>query len=88
MKPNWLVFMLRLSTGDTIYVQYLVPTLIMSRQSDQLPKVMSLDLAMPHNLHHVDPSPTASRQSDSGPKCMQIRLQTTLVRHAVGQSHV
>ena len=40
MKPNWLVFMLRLSTGDTVYVQYLVPTLIMSRQSDQLPKVM------------------------------------------------
>ena len=47
MKPNWLVFMLRLSTGDTIYVQYLVPTLIMSRQSDQLPKVMSLMLQCP-----------------------------------------
>ena len=68
MKPNWLVFMLRLSTGDTIYVQYLVPTLIMSRQSDQLPKVMSSHVAVPHYTHRVVPTPTASRQNDQQPR--------------------
>jgi hypothetical protein len=35
MKPRWLVFALTLPTEDVLFVQYTVPTIIMSRQCDQ-----------------------------------------------------
>lgn len=39
MKPRWLVFALTLPTEDVLFVQYTVPTIIMSRQCDQHSKV-------------------------------------------------
>ena len=39
MKPRWLVIAAVLPTQDVMYVQYNVPTIIMSRSCDQLPKV-------------------------------------------------
>ena len=38
MKPRWLVIAAVLPTQDVMYVQYNVPTVIMSRSCDQLPK--------------------------------------------------
>ena len=45
MKPRWLVFALALPTDDVIFVQYTVPTIVMSRQCDQTPRVSLIDLA-------------------------------------------
>ena len=39
MKPRWLVFALTLPTQDVIFMQYTVPTILMSRQCDQQGKV-------------------------------------------------
>ena len=39
MKPRWLVFALALPTEDVIFVQYTVPTIVMSRQCDQTARV-------------------------------------------------
>ena len=39
MKPRWLVFALALPTDDVIFVHYTVPTIVMSRQCDQTPRV-------------------------------------------------
>ena len=41
MKPRWLLFALTLPTDDVIFVQYTVPTIVMSRQCDQTPRVSS-----------------------------------------------
>ena len=38
MKPRWLVIAAVLPTQDVMYVQYNVPTIVMSRSCDQLPK--------------------------------------------------
>ena len=38
MKPRWLVIAAVLPTQDVMYVQYNVPTIIMSRACDQLTK--------------------------------------------------
>jgi hypothetical protein len=35
MKPRWLAFALTLPTDDVLFVQYTVPTIVMSRQCDQ-----------------------------------------------------
>ncbi|KAK9841774.1 hypothetical protein WJX81_002131 [Elliptochloris bilobata] len=40
MKPRWLVFALTLPTEDVLFVQYTVPTIIMSRQCDQHSKAL------------------------------------------------
>ena len=42
MKPRWLLFALTLPTDDVIFVQYTVPTIVMSRQCDQTPRVRNL----------------------------------------------
>ncbi|KAK9806326.1 hypothetical protein WJX72_010360 [[Myrmecia] bisecta] len=42
MKPRWLVFALTLPTDDVMFVQYTVPTIVMSRQCDQQGKALSL----------------------------------------------
>ena len=47
MKPRWLVFALTLPTEDVLFVQYTVPTIIMSRQCDQHSKVGSLQIDCP-----------------------------------------
>ena len=39
MKPRWLAFALTLPTDDVLFVQYTVPTIVMSRQCDQHNKV-------------------------------------------------
>jgi len=39
MKPRWLLFALTMLTDDVIFVQYTVPTIVMSRQCDQTPRV-------------------------------------------------
>ncbi len=39
MKPRWLAFALTLPTDDVLFVQYTVPTIVMSRQCDQHSKV-------------------------------------------------
>ncbi len=39
MKPRWLVIAAVLPSQDVMYVQYNVPTIIMSRACDQLTKV-------------------------------------------------
>ena len=41
MKPRWLAFALTLPTDDVLFVQYTVPTIVMSRQCDQHSKVRS-----------------------------------------------
>ena len=45
MKPRWLVFALTLPTEDVLFVQYTVPTIIMSRQCDQHSKVRTAPCA-------------------------------------------
>lgn len=40
MKPRWLAFALTLPTDDVLFVQYTVPTIVMSRQCDQHSKVV------------------------------------------------
>ena len=40
MKPRWLAFALTLPTDDVLFVQYTVPTIVMSRQCDQHSKVL------------------------------------------------
>ncbi|CAL5227483.1 g10461 [Coccomyxa viridis] len=42
MKPRWLAFALTLPTDDVLFVQYTVPTIVMSRQCDQHSKAMSI----------------------------------------------
>ncbi|KAL3140210.1 hypothetical protein ABBQ38_004485 [Trebouxia sp. C0009 RCD-2024] len=42
MKPRWLVIAAVLPTQDVMYVQYNIPTIIMSRSCDQLPKAMAI----------------------------------------------
>ncbi|BDA41077.1 hypothetical protein COCOBI_01-7320 [Coccomyxa sp. Obi] len=42
MKPRWLAFALTLPTDDVLFVQYTVPTIVMSRQCDQHNKAMSI----------------------------------------------
>lgn len=42
MKPRWLAFALTLPTDDVLFVQYTVPTIVMSRQCDQHSKVLAL----------------------------------------------
>lgn len=42
MKPRWLAFALTLPTDDVLFVQYTVPTIVMSRQCDQHNKVCHL----------------------------------------------
>ena len=42
MKPRWLAFALTLPTDDVLFVQYTVPTIVMSRQCDQHSKVRFL----------------------------------------------
>ena len=42
MKPRWLVFALTLPTEDVLFVQYTVPTIIMSRQCDQHSKARAV----------------------------------------------
>lgn len=42
MKPRWLAFALTLPTDDVLFVQYTVPTIVMSRQCDQHNKVRQL----------------------------------------------
>lgn len=44
MKPRWLAFALTLPTDDVLFVQYTVPTIVMSRQCDQHNKVSPLSL--------------------------------------------
>ena len=39
MKPRWLVIAAVLPTKDVMYLQYNVPTIIMSRACDQFTKV-------------------------------------------------
>ena len=53
MKPRWLAFALTLPTDDVLFVQYTVPTIVMSRQCDQHNKVChwNAHLADPHVAH-------------------------------------
>ena len=51
MKPRWLVIAAVLPTQDVMYVQYNVPTIIMSRACDQLTKV-STATGFLTKLHH------------------------------------
>ena len=51
MKPRWLVIAAVLPTQDVMYVQYNVPTIVMSRSCDQLPKVLPRTSAPPEPLN-------------------------------------
>jgi hypothetical protein len=46
MKPRWLAFALTLPTDDVLFVQYTVPTIVMSRQCDQHSKVPALHVCL------------------------------------------
>lgn len=52
MKPRWLAFALTLPTDDVLFVQYTVPTIVMSRQCDQHSKVVIQNL---YAVHHLFP---------------------------------
>ena len=56
MKPRWLVFALTLPTEDVLFVQYTVPTIIMSRQCDQHSKARAVPCS--HALQgFINPKP-------------------------------
>lgn len=40
MKIRWLLFAVSLPTDDVVFVQYTVPTIVMSRQCDQTARVI------------------------------------------------
>lgn len=88
MKPRWLVFALALPTDDVIFVQYTVPTIVMSRQCDQTPRVRS------------DPSLTGASSCFTAcykllmafvgrmirccqPQCIQTRIRADTRRHQI-----
>ncbi len=53
MKPRWLVIAAVLPSQDVMYVQYNVPTIVMSRACDQLTKVSLSDLSNAIYLMHM-----------------------------------
>lgn len=62
MKPRWLVFVLTLPTDDVIFVQYMVPTVVMSRQCDQTPRVRCFTICFfPHRFHQWSVAPTKKK---------------------------
>ena len=63
MKPRWLVIAAVLPTQDVMYVQYNVPTIIMSRACDQLTKA---------SLHAVYHCLAACIGGSSASLCMQL----------------
>ncbi len=53
MKPRWLVIAAVLPSQDVMYVQYNVPTIVMSRACDQLTKVSLSGLSNAIYLMHM-----------------------------------
>ena len=53
MKPRWLVIAAVLPSQDVMYLQYNVPTIVMSRACDQLTKVSLPGLSVAICLMHV-----------------------------------
>ncbi len=53
MKPRWLVIAAVLPSQDVMYVQYNVPTIVMSRACDQLTKVSLPGLSIAIYLMHM-----------------------------------
>ena len=53
MKPRWLVIAAVLPTQDVMYVQYNVPTIVMSRACDQLTKVSTQTTSLTKAAHVI-----------------------------------
>lgn len=53
MQPRWLVIAAVLPSQDVMYVQYNVPTIVMSRACDQLTKVSLPGLSIAIYLMHM-----------------------------------
>ena len=63
MKPRWLVFALTLPTEDVLFVQYTVPTIIMSRQCDQHSKVRAAPCLILNLKGHASAARPSLQQS-------------------------